>query len=207
MSTEIKKVWTPTRQNTRDFYSIGLPAVTTVLKETESQEKRESLAKWRAKVGEAEAERIRQEAFSNGSYFHQQIENFARTGKCGEVSVANYIESNFQLIDVEKPLHSFKWGYKGIRDAKAIHKKTGLVYAIDWKTARKPKDESYLEDEFQQLAALNGLDPCQGGLIVRFIPGLDVPQEFFRSVDDMRKDWVLFNQRLKMYREMKKESA
>lgn len=197
------KIWTPTRQNVRDFYQIGLPAITTVLKATQSEEKKQGLERWRQKVGEEEAERIRKEAAARGSHFHKQIEDFARTGTCEEPAVAHFIEENFELKDVEKPLYSFKWGYKGIRDARAVYKKTGTVFAIDWKTANKPKDESYLEDEFQQLAALNGLEPCAGGLIIRFIPGLDVPQIFFRTVEEMREDWKAFAERLKVFNQQK----
>jgi hypothetical protein len=43
-------------------YEIGsskLPSVTTILNVTSSDEKRASLAKWKAKVGEAEAEELR----------------------------------------------------------------------------------------------------------------------------------------------------
>ena len=34
-----------------------LPSVTTILSETQSDEKKESLARWKARVGETEAER------------------------------------------------------------------------------------------------------------------------------------------------------
>ena len=48
-------------------YAIGtekLPSVTTILAATASSEKQESLARWRQKVGEKEAERVKNVAAS-----------------------------------------------------------------------------------------------------------------------------------------------
>ena len=44
-----------------------LPSVTTILSATQSDEKRESLAKWRERVGEAEATRIVDSAGARGT--------------------------------------------------------------------------------------------------------------------------------------------
>ena len=41
-----------------DVNDEKLPSVTTILKATESEDKKESLARWRTKVGEVEAERV-----------------------------------------------------------------------------------------------------------------------------------------------------
>jgi genome maintenance exonuclease 1 len=51
-------------------YTIGnekLPSVTTILSATQSQEKQDSLAKWKAKVGEIEAERVKNTAAARGT--------------------------------------------------------------------------------------------------------------------------------------------
>ena len=58
-------------------YEIGsskLPSVTTILNVTASSEKRESLAKWKAKVGEAEAERVKNVAATRGTAMHSYLE-------------------------------------------------------------------------------------------------------------------------------------
>ena len=47
-----------------------LPSVTTILQATQSDEKKASLAKWRQKVGENEAEKIRDEAARRGTAMH-----------------------------------------------------------------------------------------------------------------------------------------
>ena len=58
-------------------YEIGvqkLPSVTTILGVTASSEKRESLAKWKAKVGEVEADRIKNTAATRGTAMHSYLE-------------------------------------------------------------------------------------------------------------------------------------
>ena len=58
-------------------YEIGsskLPSVTTILNVTASSEKRESIAKWKAKVGEAEAERVKNTAATRGTAMHSYLE-------------------------------------------------------------------------------------------------------------------------------------
>ena len=64
-------------------YEIGkekLPSVTTILKNTESSEKAESLARWRQKVGENEAERIVNEAARRGTAMHSYLETYIKGG-------------------------------------------------------------------------------------------------------------------------------
>ena len=58
-------------------YEVGdekLPSVTTILSQTQSDEKRESLAKWIAKKGKNEAERVKNEAAKRGSAMHSILE-------------------------------------------------------------------------------------------------------------------------------------
>ena len=70
----------PSTRSTTDglrTYSIGqekLPSVTTILQATQSPEKQASLAKWKAKVGEEQASRIKQQAASRGTNMHLHLE-------------------------------------------------------------------------------------------------------------------------------------
>ena len=60
------------------IYEVGnekLPSVTTILGQTQSIEKRESLAKWIAKKGKNEANRVKNEAAARGSAMHSIIEH------------------------------------------------------------------------------------------------------------------------------------
>ena len=59
------------------IYEVGdekLPSVTTILGQTQSIEKRESLAKWIAKKGKKEADRVKNEAATRGSAMHSILE-------------------------------------------------------------------------------------------------------------------------------------
>ena len=59
-------------------YDLGkekLPSVTTILSATQSQEKRDSLAAWRTRVGEDEATRIVDQAAERGTAMHAYLED------------------------------------------------------------------------------------------------------------------------------------
>jgi genome maintenance exonuclease 1 len=65
--------------NEKRHYAIGdekLPSVTTILSATQSQEKQDSLAKWKAKVGEIEAERVKNTAGARGTKMHSILEGY-----------------------------------------------------------------------------------------------------------------------------------
>ena len=53
-----------------DVSNEKLPSVTTILSATQSDEKKESIAKWTARVGEDEAIRVRDTAASRGTNMH-----------------------------------------------------------------------------------------------------------------------------------------
>jgi hypothetical protein len=64
--------------NDARHYDIGdekLPSVTTILSATQSEAKRASLAKWKQKVGENEAERVKNVAASRGTAMHTYLEH------------------------------------------------------------------------------------------------------------------------------------
>ena len=53
-----------------------LPSVTSILQATQSEEKKASLANWRARVGTAEANRIKNDASSRGTSMHSFLEKY-----------------------------------------------------------------------------------------------------------------------------------
>ena len=60
-------------------YSVNdelLPSVTTILKATESEEKKAKLAEWKNRVGHKQAEIISREATTRGSSMHDYLEKF-----------------------------------------------------------------------------------------------------------------------------------
>jgi hypothetical protein len=58
-------------------YELGqekLPSVTTILSATESDEKKQAIQRWKAKVGEKEAEVVKNTAATRGTAMHSYLE-------------------------------------------------------------------------------------------------------------------------------------
>ena len=140
-----------------------LPSVTTVLKHTESAEKRESLAKWRERVGEAEATRIVDSAGARGTAMHKILEKYilgegyldeTTVGKEAHNMATQVINSGLSNITeyygTECTLY-YPGLYAGQTDLVAIHKREDAI--IDFKQTNKPKKREWIEDYCLQLAA------------------------------------------------------
>ena len=69
-----------------DINQEMLPSVTTIIQETQSDEKKASLSNWRQKVGENEAERIKNEAASRGTAMHKFLEFYLQSKKIRDLS-------------------------------------------------------------------------------------------------------------------------
>ena len=69
-----------------DINQEMLPSVTTIIQETQSDEKKASLANWRQKVGENEAEKIRDEAAARGTAMHKFLEYYVQNQKLLDLS-------------------------------------------------------------------------------------------------------------------------
>ena len=140
-----------------------LPSVTTVLKHTESAEKRESLAAWRERVGEAEATRIVDSAGARGTAMHKILEKYVlgegyldetTVGKQAHNMALQVIQSGLSNITeyygTECTLY-YPGLYAGQTDLVAIHKGEDAI--IDFKQTNKPKKREWIEDYCLQLAA------------------------------------------------------
>ena len=77
-----KYIYPPVKTNnssgvrTYSVNGVNLPSVTTILKMTESEEKKESLLKWREKVGDTVADKIMRESSQRGSRMHKHLEEY-----------------------------------------------------------------------------------------------------------------------------------
>ena len=139
-----------------------LPSVTTILQATQSDEKRASLAKWRQKVGDNEAEKIRDEAARRGTAMHEFLEMHLRGDKLLDLSDEGLAARNMARIIIEQGLKDIDeiWGsevtlfypglYAGQTDLCGIY--SGRESIIDFKQTNKPKRTEWIEDYFLQLA-------------------------------------------------------
>ena len=147
-------------------YDIGndkLPSVTTILSATQSDEKKKSLADWRARMGAQSADRIRDVSAMRGTAMHRYLEAYidgtghkdlTSIGKEAEPMARKIIESG--LGDLEEV-----WGqevtlyypglYAGATDIVGIYE--GQPAIIDFKQTNKPKKREWISDYFAQLGA------------------------------------------------------
>ena len=150
------------------FYSFGalkVPSVTTILKKTQPKEKQDSLKKWRERVGEAEAEKIRDNAAAVGTALHKCLEKYilekgnlkyfddTQVGRQAR-EMANIIigRSFFNIDEVWGcEVHLAGENYAGTTDAVGIF--DGEPAIIDFKQTNKPKKEEWIEDYYLQLSA------------------------------------------------------
>jgi hypothetical protein len=140
-----------------------LPSVTTILQATQSDDKKASLAKWRQKVGENEAEKIRDEAARRGTAMHEFLEMHLRGDALLDLSDEGQAARNMARVIIEQGLKDAEeiWGsevtlfypglYAGQTDLCGIY--SGRESIIDFKQTNRPKKAEWIEDYFLQLAA------------------------------------------------------
>lgn len=136
-----------------------LPSVTTFL----STFKKDSLMKWRKRVGEEEANRISARATRRGTKFHSLMESYLNneTGFLNEDVMPDMQQAFYQMqpildnIDnvhyIETMLYSETIGLAGQVDLIAEYE--GVPSIIDFKTSSKLKKEEWIEDYFLQTTA------------------------------------------------------
>ena len=140
-----------------------LPSVTTILSATQSEEKRQSLAAWKARLGAQAADRVRDIAALRGTAMHTFLAAYVRgTGHKDLTSVGKEAEPMAkQIIDRGLIDLSEIWGsevvlyypdlYAGATDLVGIY--NGRESIIDFKQTNKPKKREWIEDYFIQLGA------------------------------------------------------
>ena len=145
------------------FEKEKLPSVTTILDQTQSAEKREALARWRASKGEAEATRIVDESGARGTAMHKILEMYVlEQGYLDETNVGkqahnmaiqviqNGLSNVTEYYGTECTLY-YPGLYAGQTDLVGIHK--GQDAIIDFKQTNKPKKREWIDDYFLQLSA------------------------------------------------------
>lgn len=137
-----------------------LASVTTIL-QTSSNKK--GLEKWIKKVGEEEANRIKIEASTVGTYMHQYLEGYVLgEGYENQTALGQQAKKMAEQV-IEKGLYKVQevWGcevnlyyprlYAGTTDLVGIH--NGVPAIMDFKQSNKPKKREWVQDYLMQLAA------------------------------------------------------
>ena len=173
------------------------PSVTTVL----SILNEESIAKWRKRVGEAEANKISHRAATRGTAVHDIVEKYINNDpNYAEDHLPHVIQSleNLKpLIDkhvtkvfaTECPLYSDHLQLAGTCDA--IVEWDGVPTIIDWKTSRRPKKKANIPNYFMQLAGYAVMWEERTGMPVsntRIV--MDVDDFHPVMYKETRDDWI-----------------
>jgi len=126
-----------------------------------SHKSREFFAKWRKKVGEAEANKITKQATSRGTDMHTLSENYLlnvpELPKVQPLSELLFQIAKPELDKInnihalERSLYSLVLGIAGTVDCIAEY--DGELAIIDFKTSKKPKPREWIEHYFVQCAA------------------------------------------------------
>lgn len=133
---------------------IALPSVTTVL----SSLSKAGIDAWKARVGAVEAEKVSSRALLNGNELHSIIENYLNNKSITEfknkVALKLFDQAKDELEKInnikaqEVQLYSTKIGVAGRVDC--IGEYNGKLSVIDFKSARKKKQKSWIKSYFLQ---------------------------------------------------------
>ena len=175
-------------------YSINdekLPSVTTILKATEPEDKKESLARWKAKVGNVEADRIKNTAALRGTAMHTYLEHYVKGGNVLDLTDLGREASSMGQTIVEKGLPDMEevWGvectlyypglYAGQTDMCGIYQ--GRESIIDFKQSNKPKRPEWIDDyKLQLVAYAMAHDQIYGTSIEQGVILMCTPDNFFQ---------------------------
>ena len=146
-----------------DVNDQKLSSVTTILQATQDAEKAESLKRWTQKVGEVEAERIKNTAAKRGTAMHSYLETYVQGGKVLDLRDVGREASSMAETIIEKGFGDLEevWGsevtlfypnlYAGATDLCGIYQ--GRESIIDFKQSNKPKKAEWIGDYKLQMVA------------------------------------------------------
>lgn len=187
------------------------PSVTSILSATKDKG---YLERWKQKVGNREAERIRTDAATRGRTLHEMAETFMLHGTPGSgpwwTSIEEFLKDITGVHLIEGPVwHPL--GFAGTVDALVDWR--GVPTVIDWKTARSFRRASWVEDYKLQTVAYGGAAnwlyrdhgfKVQRGIVVVALE--DQPAQVFHiEHPELVLGWHQFTGRLNEYRRVMRE--
>ena len=198
-----------------DVNGTRLPSVTTILSKTKDQK---FIKDWKEKVGEAEAERIKNLSSNRGTAMHKFLEHYiigsgyddlTELGQKAKTMAEKIIDVGLTPVEEwygsEVTLY-YPGLYAGSTDLVCLH--NGKETVVDFKQANKPKKEEWIDDYKMQIAAYAMAHDyvhesnIEQGVIMVCTPDLYY-QEFIISGSDLRQWKYKFLKRLDMYYELK----
>jgi len=138
----------------------ALPSVTTILSRTKDKT---FLKEWRARVGEAQAEKIISDSSQIGTALHLYIEHYVNKYDYKDLTEVGIQAEKMAQVIINEGLKDIDevWGsevhlyypskYAGTTDMVGLYK--GRPAIIDFKQTNKPKKREWVQDYLMQLAA------------------------------------------------------
>ena len=198
-----------------DVAGYRLPSVTSILSRTKDQG---FLKEWKAKVGEQEAERIKNLSSVRGTAMHKYLESYIQeigyedltdTGKQAKSMSDKIIEIGLAPVDEyygSEVTMYYPGLYAGQTDLVCMH--NGEDAIVDFKQSNRPKKKEWIEDYYLQIAAYAMAhdyvhkSKINKGVIMVCTPDLYY-QEFVLTGAELRQYKHKFLKRLDMYHELK----
>ena len=201
-----------------DINGEKLPSVTTILKATESEKKKESLRLWRSRVGDTAADEIIKQSSTRGTKMHKHLEEYLiGQTKMDLGSDDSYIMSQKIINESLKIKLSEVWGsevnlfypkkYAGTADAIGVY--NGIESILDFKQSNKSKRKEWITDYFYQVAAyslahnyIHKTNITQGVILICTPPPLLEFQEFVIKNEELSNYQHLFIDKVRQYNKL-----
>ena len=191
-----------------DVNDEKLPSVTTILQATQDAEKAESLKRWTQKVGESEAERIKNIAAKRGTAMHSYLEAYIQGGKGLDLRDVGREASGMAETIIDKGFNDLEeiWGsevtlfypnlYAGQTDLCGIYQ--GRESIVDFKSSNKPKRVEWIKDyKLQMVAYAMAHDQVYNTQIEQGVILMCTPDNFFqkftvngREFRELKWEWL-----------------
>ena len=180
-----------------------LPSVTTILSATQSDEKRESIARWTARVGEVEAPRVKDQAASRGTNMHLHLERYIEGKGHMDLTDEGQVAGNMAQTIISKGLCDLSeiWGsevvlyypglYAGATDLVGVFDYEDSI--VDFKQSNKPKRKEWIEDYFMQLGAYAMAHNCvYNTQITQGVILMCTPDNYFQKFQIKGKEFIKY---------------
>ena len=198
-TVELKEMESVTTDSGRKYKTpegIDYPSITTVL----SILSRDSIAAWRKRVGEAEANKISTRASGRGTRVHEIMEKYInnqedyRNGYTPDI-IQSFIDIRHILDNrigtvyaMEAPLYS---DHLGKNKVDCVAEFDGKLSIIDFKTSMKPKRIEWIKNYFMQESAYAIMWEERTGMpIVQLVTIISVDNSEPQVFIEHRDNWV-----------------
>ena len=180
-----------------------LPSVTTILSATQSDEKKESIARWTARVGEEQATRVKDQAASRGTNMHLHLESYIEGKGHLDMTDEGQVAGTMAQPIIDKGLCDLSeiWGsevvlyypglYAGATDLVGVFDYEDSI--VDFKQANKPKRKEWIEDYFMQLGAYAMAHNCvYDTQITQGVILMCTPDNYFQKFQIKGKEFIKY---------------